>query len=115
MEKLVLYQKLYDFLLYIYPIIAKFPKHEKFVLQTQIKNCVIDIQRLVIKANKSTTKKSHLYEADVLLEELKMLIRLSHDLRYINPRQYGIVSGKITEIGALLGGMIKFVQSTNKG
>ena len=38
MERLVLYQKIYDFLLYIYPVVAKFPKYEKFTLQTQIKN-----------------------------------------------------------------------------
>lgn len=110
MEKLVLYQKVYDFLLYLYPVIAKFPKYEKFTLQTQIKNCVIDLERCIIKANKSTTKKNHLYEADVLLEELKMLIRLACDLRYINPHQYGVVCSKVTEIGALLGGMIKFAQ-----
>ncbi len=106
MEKLV-----YDFLLYIYPVVAKFPKYEKFTLQAQVKNCIIDAARSIIRANKSTMKKSHLYEADVLLEELRMLIRLSHDLRYINPHQYGVISGKLAEIGAILGGLIKFVQS----
>lgn len=110
MEQLVLYQKVYDFLLYLYPIIAKFPKYEKFTLQTQIKNCVIDMERCIIKANKSTSKKSHLYEADVLIEELKMLVRLAHDLRYIAPKQYGVICGKIAEIGSLLGGLIKYVQ-----
>ncbi len=110
MDKLILFQKVYDFLLYIYPVIAKFPKYEKFTLQTQFKNCVVDMARKIIKANQSTTKKSHLYEADVLLEELKMLIRLSHDLRYINPHQYGVIGGKVAEIGRLLGGMIKHVQ-----
>jgi four helix bundle protein len=110
MDNLILSQKIYDFLLYVYPVVAKFPKYEKFTLQTQIKNCVIDIARQVNKANNSTTKKSHLYEADALLKELKMLIRLSKDLRYINPHQYEVVSCKATEIGALLGGLIKFVQ-----
>ena len=110
MEKLVLFQKVYDFLLYIYPVIAKFPKYEKFTLQTQLKNCVIDMARYIIKANKSAIKKSHLYEVDVLLEELKMLIRLSHDLRYINPHQYGVICGKTAEIGSLLGGLIKFAK-----
>jgi four helix bundle protein len=112
-EKLTLLQKVYDFLLYIYPVIAKFPKYEKFTLQTQLKNCVIDMARLIIRSNKSTTKKSHLYEADVLLEELRMLIRLSHDLRYINPHQYGVICGKTAEIGSLLGGFIKFVQGVS--
>jgi len=110
MEKLVLYQKVYDFLLYIYPVVAKFPKFEKFTLQTQIKNCVIDMQREIIRANKSANKKSHLYSADILLQELKMLIRLAHDLRYINPKQYEVVSKKVTEIGSILGGLIKHAQ-----
>ncbi len=89
-----------------------FPKYEKFTLQTQLKNCVIDLARVIMKANKSTTgKKSQLYEADVLLGEMRMLIRLAHDLRYISPRQYGVISGKTSEIGALLGGLIKFAQS----
>jgi four helix bundle protein len=112
MDKLILSQRIYDFLLYIYPVVAKFPKYEKFTLQTQVKNCVVDLARLVVRANKSTTKKSQLYDADVLLEELRTLIRLSHDLRYINPHQYGVIVKKISEIGDLLGGLIKFVQGT---
>jgi len=111
MDKLILYQKLYDFLLYIYPVIAKFPKYEKFTMQMQIKNCVIDLARMVVKANKSTAKKSHLYDVDIQLEELRLLIRLAHDLRYINPHQYGVISGKLSEIGNVLGGLIKQVQS----
>lgn len=34
MESMVLYQKVYDFLKYIYPVLAQFPKFEKFALQT---------------------------------------------------------------------------------
>ena len=34
MGTMELYQKIYDFLLYIYPIMAQFPKFEKFALQT---------------------------------------------------------------------------------
>ena len=103
-------------MLYLYPVIAKFPKYEKFTLQTQLKNCVIDMARPIIKANKSTVKKNHLYEADVQLDEIRMLVRLSHDLRYINPHQYGIICGKTAEIGKLLGGLISFVQGApNKG
>lgn len=37
MESMKAYQKTYEFLLYIYPILAQFPKFEKFALQTQIK------------------------------------------------------------------------------
>lgn len=47
MEKLVIYQKVYDFMLYLFPIIDRFPKYEKFVLCTQLKNCVLEIARII--------------------------------------------------------------------
>jgi four helix bundle protein len=111
MQDLILYQKIYDFLLYIYPIIGKYPKREKFALQERTKNCILDIQECIIKANKSNIKKNHLYEADSKLEELKTLIRLANDLHYINQHTYGVISTKISEIGSLLGGFIKYVQN----
>jgi four helix bundle protein len=86
------------------------PKYEKFTLQMQIKNCAVEMARRVVRANRSTSKKSHLYEADVLLQELKMLIRLAHDLRYIPPHTYEVICGKLSEVGSLMGGMIRFVQ-----
>lgn len=30
----IIHQKIYDFLLYIYPLLTKYPKYEKFSLQT---------------------------------------------------------------------------------
>jgi four helix bundle protein len=110
LEKLVLSQRVYDFLLYIYPILARYPQFEKFALQTQIKNCILDMLRTIIRANKSSVKKKYLYDADVLLAELRTLMRLSYDLRYLSGHTYGVVSGKLTEIGKVLGGLIKTVQ-----
>ena len=45
MESMVLYQKIYDFLKYIYPVLAQFPKFEKFALQTQIKTSYLKCQK----------------------------------------------------------------------
>jgi four helix bundle protein len=97
-------------------VIARYPKFEKHTLQIQIKNCIIDMERKVVRVRKSTTKKSHLYDIDVSLEELRMLIRLSHDLRYISTKQYGKTSLRLVEIGKILGGLIASVQTDkNKG
>ena len=38
---MILYQKVYDFMIYFFPIVERFPKHEKFTLQTQVKNSVL--------------------------------------------------------------------------
>ncbi len=111
MDNLVIYQKVYDFTLYLFPVVDKFPKHEKFVLCTHIKSCVLDITREVIRANKSRNKKPILYDIDVRIEELKFLLRLAHDRKYLSNKSYEHGSKLIAEIGRLLGGWIKSVSN----
>lgn len=107
MNDLVVYQRVYDFALYLFPILDRFPKYEKFALVSQIKICVLDIQRGIIRANKSRNKKPLLYDIDVLLEELRFFLRFSHDRKYLSPKSYGHAGKQVSEIGRLLGGWIK--------
>ena len=50
-----LHQKIYDFLLYIYPLLSKYPKFEKFSLQTATRNAILEILQEVIKWDKTAT------------------------------------------------------------
>ena len=63
-----LHQKIYDFLLYIYPLLSKYPKFEKFSLQTATRNAILEMLQEVIKWDKTATK-SHLYAADTALQQ----------------------------------------------
>ena len=110
-SNLEIQEKLYDFIGYIYPILKQYPKNEKFSLQKDTKNCIMDIIRLIIRAGKSTTKKKLLYDADVELVILRYYIRIAYDQKYISGHTYGVAAKKITEIGKMLGGFIKSVQS----
>ncbi|HRU02030.1 MAG TPA: diversity-generating retroelement protein Avd [Victivallales bacterium] len=110
MDKLILYQKVYDLTLYSFPIINRFPKNQRFVLGQQIQNCMIDISKLIVHANKLRNKKEKLYEVDIELEKLRFLIRLSKDLRIMPVKKYGNCIVKIEEIGKILGGILKYVQ-----
>ena len=107
MQELIIYQKTYDLMLYLFPIVDRFPKHEKFVLCTQIKNCVLDITRKIIRANKHLNKRPFLYDIDIAIEELRLLIRFSHERRYLSGKSYAETSKRLNEIGRLLGGWIK--------
>lgn len=40
----IIHQKIYDFLLYIYPLLTKYPKYEKFSLQTATRNAILEIR-----------------------------------------------------------------------
>ncbi len=107
MDNLIIYQKVYDFTLYLFPIVDRFPKYEKFVLCTQIKGCLLDISRLIIRANKTRVKRPLLGDIDVKIEEMKFLLRLSHDRKYLSKKSYEHSSKLLLEIGRLLGGWIK--------
>lgn len=111
MESMVLYQKVYDFLKYIYPVLARFPKFEKFALQTQIKTAMFEMLKSIIRFKKTGTK-SHIYNADVELQFLKTLIRLSYDLEYkaMSKHRYEVASRHLAEIGRITGGIIEAVK-----
>ena len=100
-EKLTLYQRVYDFILYAFPVINRFPKSQKFVLGQQIQNLTIEIIKKIIYANACRDKYPALLNIDVDLQVLKTLIRLSNDLKFIDLRRYHIFCQKLTEIGKI--------------
>lgn len=108
----IIHQKIYDFLLYIYPLLTKYPKYEKFSLQTATRNTILEMLQEVIKWDKTATK-SHLYTVDTALQESKELLRLAHDLKYsaMNARHYGESCSKLKEIGVMLGELIEEVKT----
>jgi len=105
-ENLILYQKVYDLILYSFPIINRFPKSQKFALGQQIENTMIEMIHLIVVANSQREKMSYLRKIDAKLLVLKTLIRLSKDLKFINLKRYHIFSQKLIEIGKILGGWI---------
>lgn len=112
MGTMELYQRIYDFILYIYPILAQFPKFEKFALQTQIKTAVFEMLKDVIRFKKTGTK-SHIYAADVELQHIKTLIRLSYDLQYraMSKHRYEVISRHTVTIGGTMNGIIEAIKA----
>ena len=108
----VVHQKVYDFLLYLYPLLSKYPKYEKFSLQTATRNAILEVLLELVKWDKTATK-SHLYAADSALQQAKELIRLANDLKYsaMNKQHYGVSCGKLAEIGVMLGVLIEDVKT----
>ena len=46
LDGLIIYQKVYDLILYALPIINRFPKSQRFVLGQQIENGLIDLSTM---------------------------------------------------------------------
>ena len=111
MDSMVLYQKTYDFLKYIYTVLEQFPKFEKFALQTQIKTAIFEMLKNIIRFRKTGTK-SHIYAVDVELEFIRTLIRLSFDLEYkaMGKHRYEVASRRMAEMGKITGGIIEAIK-----
>ncbi len=107
LEDLIVFQKLYDLILWIYPIINKFPQKQRFVLGQQIQNKLLEILKNIIEGNQAIQKTVILKHASVNLDELRILIRLSKDLHFLSINQYQIAAEKINEIARLLNAWIK--------
>ena len=105
----ILWQKLEDYTDYIFPILDRFPKHEKFALTSQIKNHCYGLLKQTIRTNKSRYKKEGLYELDMQLEMLRWFIRHSYKRKYLSSGSYEVASKKLDEIGRIIGGLIKRV------
>ena len=106
-QDLKIFQKTYDFMLWIYPRINAFPKSQRFVLGQQMQNSVIDILKGIIQANTERNKLPYLKQVSTDLDKLRILVRLSKDLHFINIRKYECACSYVNEIGRMLGGWIK--------
>ncbi len=108
-QKLLVYQKVYDLLLLVYPLINKIPKFHKQVLGKYILEIGIYLLILIVKANKerSLARRDLQQEISDNLDYLRILIRLAKDLRFISVKNYLTVAEKINEIGRMLSSWMK--------
>jgi hypothetical protein len=107
MEESPIFTKMYDLLLWLLPATQKFPKDQRFVLAKRIQDKAFEFQEALVAAGMGIEKVGNLQSADVLLRQLQIYMRLSHDLKFITMKQYEHVSRMLVEIGKILGGWRK--------
>ena len=99
--------KVYDFLLYLLPQVAKFPKSERYLLGERLENVSFDSLELLLEAVYSIQKLPLLQKTNIKLEQARHYVRLCKVLKLLDLHRYEIVSKKLDEIGVQLGGWIK--------
>lgn len=110
LDNLKIYEKTYQFILWLYVMVNKFPKSQRFVLGQHIENTALAILTSIIQANMEKEKLKTLKLISIRLDLLRTLIRLSKDLKFISIKQYMFASENVNEIGKMLGGWIKVNQ-----
>jgi len=73
----------------------------------RIENLALDIIEGIIEARYSGERKAILRRIDLDLEKLRVLLRMCHDLRYLDGKGYEFASRQINEAGKMIGGWRK--------
>jgi hypothetical protein len=97
----------YDFSKWLLQHTGKFPKSYRFSVAAKLENGILSFIELTTVANMRKDKLSLLKQADETLARLRLLFRLSYEMRFINLKPYEHGSKQMNELGRLLGGWIK--------
>jgi hypothetical protein len=110
-QELPLFVLWYDFLKWLLQKTEKFPKKVRFSFIGRIDNLALDIIEGITEARFSRNKSDILQKIDLKLEKLRILLRLSNDLRYLDNKAYEFASKRINEAGKMVGGWRKHQES----
>lgn len=109
MHNAPLFPKTYDMLRWLVPATLKYPREHRYALALRTQQAAFEFHELIIQARKTRSKRDTLTQADVKLEQVRLYLRLAHDLKVLSTHQYEYISREVSEVGALLGDWIKRV------
>ena len=95
------------------PHLYRFPKLYRYSLGGAIENNILNLLELIFETNAlpRPLREAPLIKANVKCETLKLLVRMSFELKILEDTQYFQLSSDLREIGKMLGGWMKFVRN----
>jgi hypothetical protein len=106
-KEMLVIKKGYDFSKWLLNHTGKFPKSYRFSVALKLENGILDFIEMTTVANMRRNKLPLLKRADEALARLRLLFRLSFEMRFINLKSYEYGSLQLVELGKLLGGWLK--------
>jgi len=97
----------YNFSKWLLNHTGKFPKSFRFSIAAKMENAILDFIQATTVANMRKDKLPLLRQADETLARLRLLFRLSYEMRFVNLQSYEYGSKSLAELGRLLGGWLK--------
>ena len=101
-----------DFIQWFLPKIEKFPRNHKFLFGDRLVTIQLDLLEHLIEAYyRRDDKLSHLHEANIEIEKLRHLLRISTQLHFLGLSQLEYATKELNHIGSLVGGWIRQQES----
>ncbi len=103
---LPIFVKWTDFLKWLLHITEKFPKKARFTFSDRMNNLALSVVEELIEARFTRSKSTALKSANLRLEKLRILLRISYESRFLSHDAYKHGMYSLNEVGRMLGGWI---------
>lgn len=94
----------HELLAWIIPKLDQFPRHRRFTLGERIESGLLTVLENLILAAYQKQATDNLKTANLQLDVVRHLWRLSHGLQAISTQSYGQGAERLTELGRQIGG-----------
>ena len=114
-EQLKLIPKLEEYIQYMLEIILKIPRTEKFNIGNEYKNSMYSMLENVIYISKIKEEEriNIINKIDARLNCQRIYLRIMYKNRWIDEKKFKVAISKISEIGKIVGGLIKYYAKNN--
>ncbi len=114
-EQLKLIPKLEEYIQYMLEIILKIPRTEKFNIGNEYKNSMYSMLENVIYISKIKQEEriNIVNKIDAKLNCQRIYLRIMYKNRWIDEKKFKVAISKISEIGKIVGGLIKYYAKNN--
>lgn len=85
----------------------KFPKRVALTFRIRIDNLALDIYERLIEARYRRERVPHLQRINVDLEKMRLLLRLAHEQRILDPGAFGYACAELDTVGRMVGGWLR--------
>jgi len=106
-ENLILFERWMDATKWLLNVTARFPKRVRQSLTSRVENTTLEILEGVTTAAYRKDRTETLGGINDGLNRLRVLVRLSHELRLLSDGQYEEAARRMDEAGRILGGWMK--------
>ena len=96
------------------PQVDSFSRRYKFGLGARLQDTALDLCLALVEASHAKKPLTSLYRANRLLDQLRVLTRLSYDVRLMRARQLKHIGEWMDELGRMLGGWLRSEQTPRR-
>jgi len=108
-NELIIIPKMEKYIEYMLTILMKLPRTEKFSIGTEVKTSMYEMLKYILLASKvEKEKRLEIYNnVDAQIYYQRICIRIMFNNKWIDMKKYKYSNELLTEIGKILGGLIK--------